>query len=115
MLWVKAAADDPLHQEAKDILNRSLRLLQKEFKARSDPLANFLHVQKPDFEHSIVVSGYKADAQDFLTDLNARLFKGDFKTGSSQKSFSAQTSESMHLYIDTVVGPGTLGRSGESS
>ena len=55
------------------------------------------HVQEP--------RGYKADAQDFLTDLNIQLFKEDLKKGSSQKSLSAQTSESMHVYIETVVEP----------
>ena len=61
-----------MNKEAKDVLNRGWRFLHEELKARPDPLADFLRVQKPDFQRSIHVCGFKADAQDFFTDLHTR-------------------------------------------
>ena len=72
-----------MHPEAKDILNHGLRFLAKSLKEMPDPLSAFLCVHKTDFECSIDAIGYKAEAQDFLTDLNIRLFKEDLKKGSS--------------------------------
>ena len=71
-----------MHPEAKDIMNHGLRFLAKSPKEMPDPLPAFLRVHKTDFERSIDASGYKAEAQDFLTYLNIWLFKEDLKKGS---------------------------------
>ena len=64
-------------------MNHGLRFLAKSPREMPDPLPAFLCVHKTDFERRIHASGYKADAQESLTDLNMRLFKEDLKKGSA--------------------------------